>query len=82
MVVTGLLPVIHCVLNGEESDDVVVDWKSFRLPRVSRSSLHCESQAASAARDAVEYVKCVWALMRLSDADPMDNPPCISATSL
>ena len=50
---------------------MIVDWKSFRLPRVSRSSLHCEAQAASAAQDALEYVKCFWTIMRIPDADPM-----------
>ena len=33
------------VWNGEESDNVVDDWKSSRLPKLSRRSLQSESQS-------------------------------------
>ena len=61
------------VLNGEQFEEVVHDWTYVRLPRVSRSGLHCKSQAASAVLDAVEYVKCFQALVRHPNVDPMDN---------
>ena len=61
------------VLQGQEGDYVVVDWKSFKLPRISRSSLHSEAQAASAAQDALEYVKCFWATMLNPDLDPLED---------
>ena len=48
------------VLNGGESECVVVDWKSFRPP-------------APATLDALEYVKCLCALMRDPHADPMEG---------
>lgn len=33
----------------------VIDWKSYKLPRVARSSLSAEAQAAGQASDATEY---------------------------
>ena len=31
------------VLAGREGDYTILDWKSFKLPRMSRSSLHAEA---------------------------------------
>ena len=37
-----------------------VDWRSYKLPRVSRSSLNSESQACAGAMDALEYLLHFW----------------------
>ena len=41
----------------ETGEDVyhILDWRSFKLPRVARSSLAAESQAAGCASDATEF---------------------------
>ena len=41
----------------ETGEDVyhILDWRSFKLPRVARSSLAAESQAAGCAADATEF---------------------------
>ena len=41
---------------GVETPDQVLEWKSFKLPRVARSSLAAEAQAAGAAADSVEFI--------------------------
>ena len=43
-----------------DHDYIILDWRSFKLPRVSRSSLNAESQACSAAMDALEYLLIFW----------------------
>ena len=49
------------VLEGEPDHQyVVLDWRSFKLPRVSRSSLNAEAQSYSAAVDSLEYVHIFW----------------------
>ena len=60
------------VLTGEQSNCVVVDWKSFLLAS-SVTKQHCESQAVSAALDAWEDVKCFRALMQQPDASQKDD---------
>lgn len=45
------------ILDGEGANCVILDWRSFRLPRVSRSSLNAESQACAAAMDSLEYLR-------------------------
>ena len=35
----------------------VLDWKSYKLPRVARSSLSAEAQSAGQAADATEYAR-------------------------
>lgn len=45
------------VLQGETVDLQIVDWSSRKLPRVCRSSLSAEAQAAGIAVDAMEYVQ-------------------------
>ena len=32
------------ILDGQATNYIILDWQSFRLPRVSRSSLNAESQ--------------------------------------
>ena len=48
------------VFNGEEADYHVIDWKSAKLPRVARSSLAAEAQAAGQAVDPVDFVCRFW----------------------
>ena len=38
----------------------VLDWRSFKLPRVARSTLAAESQAASEAADCLHYTVCFY----------------------
>eukprot|EP00435_Cladocopium_sp_Y103_P037857 s79_g10.t1 len=45
------------ILKGEATNYVILDWRNFRLPRVSRSSLNAESQACAAAMDSLEYTR-------------------------
>ncbi|CAL1144411.1 unnamed protein product [Cladocopium goreaui] len=45
------------ILDGETTNYIILDWRSFRLPRVSRSSLNSESQACAAAMDSLEYTR-------------------------
>ena len=47
-------------IQGEECPCVVLDWRSYRLPRVSRSSLNAEAQACAGAMDAMEYLMTFW----------------------
>lgn len=58
------------VLDGEEVPIQVVDWSSKKLPRVSRSSLNSEAQAASTAVDALEFIKVFYSLMLDHRRDP------------
>ena len=39
---------------------VVLDWRSYKLPRISRSSLNSEAQACAGAMDALEYLLILW----------------------
>ena len=45
---------------GVETPYHVLEWKSFKLPRVARSSLAAEAQAAGAAADSVEFIVRFW----------------------
>ena len=51
------------VTTGSEGKYHLVDWRSWKLPRVARSSLAAESQAASEAADALLYVSTFWKLI-------------------
>ena len=44
-------------LNGEEAWITLLDWKSFKFPRVVRSSLAAETCAFTDGEDQLEYVK-------------------------
>ena len=43
------------VLETQEDVYHILDWKSFKLPRVARSSLSAEAQSAGCAADATEF---------------------------
>ena len=49
--------------DGVECPYHVLDWKSFRLPRVARSSLAAEVQSAAQAVDTTEFVVRFWHLV-------------------
>ena len=52
------------VANGKcEGHYNVIDWRSWKLPRVSRSTLSAESQAASEAADSLMYTSLFWNLI-------------------
>ena len=50
-------------LRGEESSYHVLDWKSSKLPRVTRSSLGAEAQAAGQAAESVEFIARFWEIL-------------------
>ena len=59
-----LLILVHKdVRMGSEGYYNVVDWRSWKLPRVARSSLSVESQAASEAADTLLYTCTFWRLL-------------------
>ena len=41
----------------------IIDWRSFKLPRVARSSLSAEAQACGQSSDMAEYVARFWSCM-------------------
>ena len=53
----------HSVTTGQEGPYNLVDWRSWKLPRVARSCLSAESQAASEAADAMLYCSTFWQLL-------------------
>ena len=57
--ITMLVP--KGVFEGEEHPYHVVDWRSAKLPRIARSSLSAEAQAAGQAVDAVDHLCVHWA---------------------
>eukprot|EP00959_Pyramimonas_sp_CCMP1952_P257913 5389936-Pyramimonas_sp.AAC.1 len=57
------------VLDGEDSEFCVFGWKSCKLMRLARSSLHAESQAAAAGMDAQEFAKRFWAALIYHNAN-------------
>ena len=44
-------------LAGKSGSYSVIDWRSWKLPRVSRNSLSSEAQDAAGGVDALEFVK-------------------------
>ena len=56
--VTMLVP--KGVFEGEEHPYHVVDWRSAKLPRIARSSLSAEAQAAGQSVDAVDHLCVHW----------------------
>ncbi len=46
--------------HGTETEYHVLDWKSSKLPRVARSSLGAEAQAAGQATDSVDFICKFW----------------------
>ena len=51
----------------------VLDWRSFKLQRIARSSLSAETQAAATAADSLEFAKLFWPLMLMPDAQVLDD---------
>ena len=53
----------HKAFKDQPTTYAILDWKSCKLPRVVRSSLSAETQAAAEAADAFEHVKVYWDLI-------------------
>ena len=51
------------VANGDQGHYNVLDWRSWELARVSRSTLSAESQAASEAADSLLFTTTFWNLI-------------------
>ena len=68
-------------LNGIECPYSVLDWRSFRLPRVARSSLAAEVQSAAQAVDSTEFVVRFWQMI-LNPNLSLKDTLAISDTSL
>ena len=58
-----ILMVHKDVTNGAEGSYHLIDWRSWKLPRVARSSLAAESQAASETADSLLYAAAFWKLI-------------------
>ena len=72
------------VIDGKEGNYQLLDWRSWKLPRVARSGLAAESQAASEAADAMLYASTFWKLIwspYLALEDPstpmLKHSPCL-----
>ena len=46
--------------SSEEGEYHVIDWRSFKTPRVARSSLGAEAQAGGQAADSVDFTCRFW----------------------
>ena len=46
--------------SAEEGEYHILDWRSFKTPRVARSSLGAEAQAGGQASDAVDFACRFW----------------------
>ena len=57
----------------EETSYHVVDWRSFKLHRVARSSLSAEAQAAGQASDASEYIARFWSCIMNPNVNVRDR---------
>ena len=55
------------ILESGEAPYHILDWRSCKLPRVARSSLAAESQAAARAADATEFVRRYFEHLRCPD---------------
>ena len=51
-----ILAVPPKMFDGESAEYAFLDWKSWKLDRVSRSSLNAETQAAAPAVDVLSFV--------------------------
>ena len=54
----------------QETPYHIVDWRSYKLPRVARSSLSAEAQAAGGASDTAEFISRFWSII----FDPLTFP--------
>ena len=50
-----ILAVPPRLFEGESAEYSIIDWRSWKLDRVSRSSLNAETQAAATAVDVLEF---------------------------
>ena len=66
------------MLEGKAMKISIVDWSSKKLNRVCRSSLSAEAQSATAAVDALEWVKVFWAVMLWPNMDFADDQALLS----
>ena len=64
---------------GVESDYHLIDWKSFKLPRVARSSLSAETQSAGQAADSVDFIVRFWHLLLNPDDSLKETLDVISS---
>ena len=79
--ITMLVP--KGVFEGEEHPYHVVDWRSAKLPRIARSSLSAEAQAAGQAVDAVDHLCVFWNHLlepRKPLAELMNQPSTLAPT--
>eukprot|EP00438_Fugacium_kawagutii_P008129 Skav234370 [mRNA] locus=scaffold2071:53675:57820:- [translate_table: standard] len=53
----------HDVTTGTVGPYILIDWRSWKLPRVARSSLSAEAQAASETADSLMYCITFWQLI-------------------
>ena len=60
--------------DGQECPYHVIDWKSSKLPRVTRSSLGAEAQAAGQAEDSVDFICRFWECLKDHRRDPGRDP--------
>ena len=74
----------HSVCSGETGHYNLVDWRSWKWPRIARSSLAAESQACSECADALMFACVFWKLLwipeiPLDDVDTpvLAHPPCL-----
>ncbi|CAE7942329.1 GIP [Symbiodinium necroappetens] len=59
-------------LQGEQADYNIMSWRSFKLPRVCRSSLSAEAQACSVAVDEMMLLRTMISMMLDPRQDPKD----------
>ena len=57
-----MVMVDKAVANGDQGHYNVMDWRTWKLPRVSPSTLPAESQAASEATDSLLFTTTFWNL--------------------
>lgn len=66
------------VLDGAKVNYSLIDWRSGKATRISRSSLNSEAQGATTGVDALELVMATFALCRYPDLDPRSDE-CLQA---
>ncbi len=66
-------------LDDRAVEHATLDWRSYKLVRVARSSLNAETRAAAAAADAMEHVKTSRQLLHHPDLEVLD--PTLGTTA-
>jgi len=67
-----VLILLKTAFDDKSVEYAMLDWRSWKLARVARSSLNnAETQAAAEAADALEYVKTFWNLLHQPDQHVM-----------